>query len=286
MADAWLRVHRAVWKRLTHSLRDSRAGRRYGAMLHERVRRSAKRQQYFGTFFLRNRPALEQMSRLVRSRSEDSALKMTVLGCSNGAEVYSILWALHSARPDLEIITSAVDVSDEILTVARRAVYTAENSELLGRSIFERMTAQEREEMFDWKGDQATVKPHIREGVSFHLGDAADPHLLQTIGLQEIVVASNFLCHMRPEAAEACLRNVARLVRLGGHLFVVGVDLDVRAKVARELAWRPVPDLIREIHDGDPSVRQDWPWAWWGLEPLDDTRHDWPLRYAVAYRLG
>jgi hypothetical protein len=55
--------------------------------------------------------------------------------------------------------------------------------------------------------------------------------------------------------------------------------------VARDLGWQPVPDLIREIHDGDPSVRGDWPWEWWGLEPLNDRRRDWQLRYAVAYRI-
>jgi hypothetical protein len=78
------------------------------------------------------------------------------------------------------------------------------------------------------------------------------------IGPQDMVVASNFLCHMEPPAAENCLRNIAGLVKRGGYLFVSGVDLEVRAKVARELGWRPIPE---QIHDGDPSVRGDWPFA-------------------------
>ena len=57
----------------------------------------------------------------------------------------------------------------------------------------------------------------------------------------------------------------------GGYLFVTGVDLDVRTKVALELGWEPIPELRAEIHDGDPLVRSDWPWQWWGLEPLDRT---------------
>lgn len=93
--------------------------------------------------------------------------------------------------------------------------------------------------------------------------------LMCVIGRQDLVVASNFLCHMEPAEAENCLRNMARIVKPGGHLFVAGVDFDVRAKVARDLGWQPVLELIEEIQEGDPSVRRDWPCAWWGLEPLN-----------------
>jgi hypothetical protein len=116
------------------------------------------------------------------------------------------------------------------------------------------------------------------------VADAGDPGLVAIVGPQDIVVASNILCHMSPAKAERCLRNIAGLVNRGGYVFIVGVDLEVRSKVARDLGWQPVPDLIREIHDGDPSVRDGWPCEWWGLEPLDDKRCDWQLRYAAAYR--
>ena len=53
-----------------------------------------------------------------------------------------------------------------------------------------------------------------------------------------------------------------------------------------DLGWEPVRELIAEIHDGDRSVRADWPWEWWGLEPLNRKRHDWQTRYAAAFRIG
>ena len=53
------------------------------------------------------------------------------------------------------------------------------------------------------------------------------------------------------EAAEVCMRNIARLVKPGGYLFVSGVDLEVRTRVARSLGWKPVGDLLRETHEGD-----------------------------------
>jgi hypothetical protein len=65
-------------------------------------------------------------------------------------------------------------------------------------------------------------------------------------------------------SAKRCLRNFAQLTSPGGYLFVSGVDLDVRTNVAIDLEWEPVPELMAEIHDGDPLVRADWPWHWWG----------------------
>ena len=98
-------------------------------------------------------------------------------------------------------------------------------------------------------------------------------------------MANGFLCHMPPVEAEACLRNVARLVKSGGYLFVSGVDLGVRSKVARELGWTPVTDLIMEIHEGDAPLRHDWPLEYWGLEPFDLDRGDWKHRYASVFQL-
>jgi hypothetical protein len=91
---------------------------------------------------------------------------------------------------------------------------------------------------------------------------------------------------MMPPAQEGCLRNIARLARPGGCLFVSGVDLDVRTDVARELGWKPVRDLMREIHDGDPSLRERWPLEYCGLEPFSEKMPDWPIRFASVFKLG
>jgi CheR methyltransferase, SAM binding domain len=287
LIDLFLRANQAAWKRLPPRVRNSRLAHRYGVFLHRLVCRGAQRRQYFGTFFLRNRPLLEQLRRLLDAWPRGARVRIAVLGCSIGAEVYSVLWAMRSARPDLRISVQAMDISQEVLDAAAAAVYTKESSGLVGASIFERLTERESHEIFAWQGGRGTVKPWIREGISWHLGDAADPRLIETLGPQDIVLANNFLCHMPPALAEQCLRNIARLpAATGGYLVVLGVDLDVRSKLAGELGWQPQTAMIREIHDGDPSVRGDWPWAWWGLEPLNDQRRDWLMRYAVVYRLS
>jgi SAM-dependent methyltransferase len=148
------------------------------------------------------------------------------------------------------------------------------------------MTAAEVESMFEVEGDEANVKPRLKEGIRWLRGDAGDPQLLNTLGSQDIVVANRFLCHMHPAAAEKCLRNIAYLVKPGGYLFVSGIDLDVRSKVALAMGWEPVTELIRETHDGDASIRRGWPLEYWGLEPFDDRRPDWQIRYASVFKIG
>jgi chemotaxis methyl-accepting protein methylase len=280
----------------------------YGRHLHALVRLEAERKQYFGTFFLRNRPELELMQRLINQKAAGSSVDISVLACSKGAEVYSILWAIRSARPDLKFNIHAVDISQEILEFAGRGIYsrkspvvsmsspyedTTQNGYVAWNTdrdqnapIFERMTDEEVDAMFEVDGDQAKVRPWLKEGIKWLRGDANDAELLGVLGRQDIVVANRFLCHMVPAAAERCLHNVARLVKPGGYLFVSGIDLDVRTRVARALNWKPVTELIREIHDGDTSLRRGWPLEYWGLEPFSDDRPDCGLRYASVFQVG
>jgi chemotaxis methyl-accepting protein methylase len=281
----------------------------YGRHLHAFVRRHAERRQYFATFFLRNRAELELMGRLLDQKPRGVTLDISVVACSKGAEVYSILWTIRSARPDLKLRTRAIDISQEILAFAERGVYLRSSSpdalDVPDRAgvtergevtlntlrdqnapIFERMADKEVEAMFEVEGDQARVKSWLKEGIAWICADASDPALNAVLGTQDIVVANRFLCHMKPAAAEKCLRNIARLVKQGGYLFVSGIDLDVRTKVARDLGWKPVTDLLRNVHEGDPSLSAGWPLEYWGLEPFCDDRPDWRIRYASVFQIG
>ena len=280
-------ANRRIWRALPARTKGSRPMQAYGGWLHALVCRRASREMYAGTMFLRNRPALELMRRLTAEKPEGSTVRIAVLACSIGVELYSILWTLRNARPDLTFAVVGSDMSEELLRIAENATYGPQSSEFVKAAVFERLTEHEERELFDWEGDQAQVKSWIREGIAWRVADASDPELVAALGPQDIVVANNFLCHMDASSAERCLRNLARLVAPGGHLFVAGVDLDVRTKVAVELGWKPLEELTAEIHEGDPSVRGDWwPWEWWALEPLDRRRRDWQTRYASVFQIG
>ena len=282
----FLRVIEWGWNRLPSALKSARPVRLYGAFLHSLVKLRSPRTQYHGTFFLRNRPELALIRALAEKRPQGSTLRIAVVACSNGAEVYSIVWTIRSARPDLKLFVHAMDISNEIVEIAKQGVYSEGSEKTVSAPIFERLTSEEIRTMFDQDGGRMKIQSWIREGISWQAGDAGDPKLANNLGLQDMVVANKFLCHMNPPDAERCLRNIAHLVAPGGYLVVSGVDLEVRTKVALELGWTPIPELIEEIHDGDPSVRRDWPWKYWGLEPFDRKKPDWAVRYASFFQLG
>ena len=134
-----------------------------------------------------------------------------------------------------------------------------------------------------FQGNGWRVRDEWREGTSWLVADARDPELAQRVGCFDLVVVDNVLIHMDRESAEACLENLAGMALPGGHVSVSGVDLDVRTRVARRLGLAPVLDRLVELHEGDLPMRRDWPWRYWGLEPLDRRHRDWPLRYASIF---
>src|SRR5262249_13134916 len=196
----------------------------------------------------------------------------------------------------------AIDLSEEIVEFAKQGVYSfhdgADSSDAtepadnthrdqpVGFSVFAFMSESEKNEMFDCDGNVFRVKPCIKEGISWHCMDAGNPELPAVLDAQDIVIANRFLCHMEPATAERILRNVSRVVKPGGYLFVSGVDLDVRTRVAIDMKWTPVTELMDKIHDGDPSIRDGWPFDYWAKEPMDVRRHDARFRYASAFQIS
>ncbi len=133
-------------------------------------------------------------------------------------------------------------------------------------------------------GRQARVKPWLREGITWRLGDASDPRLVDELGSKDLVVANNFLCHMDAPTAERCLRNFARLASRR-------LPLRLRRRSGRSDEGRARSRMGARAgaHGRDPRRRP--PGArrlalgWWGLEPLDRRRPDWQTRYAAVFRV-
>lgn len=281
----YLRRNEELWKKLPPWITACRPMRAYGALLHKSVRIRADRKQQFGTFFLRNRPLLELIRHWAELHGEAAPFTVAVLGCSIGAEVYSIAWSIRTAQRDRALVLRAVDISADAVAAGRRGVYPVMNPPLPETNIFERMSKVERDEIFEREGPAFRIKDWVREGIEWYVADVGQASTRDTLGTHDVVVANNFLCHMEATSAEACLRSISNLVRPNGYLVASGVDLDVRAKVAGELGWKPLEEKLEEIHEGDPVMRACWPFRYYGLEPLNKRRRNWRLRYASAFQI-
>jgi chemotaxis methyl-accepting protein methylase len=306
----FLRIGRRIWKCVPATWVRLPLFRAFGMYLHACVSRLAERTQSYGTFFFRNRPELQLIVRLTAKKDHDSKLNVAVLGCSKGADVYCVAYSIRSARPDINLSLCGIDISQEVLDFAQEGIYsikrrryasaidlgslseeekinwnTYRDQPNLHSSIFERMSEHEFKEMFDVEGNHAKVKSWLKRGIIWQRKDVCEPDLPNILGLQDIVIANRFLCHMLPLGAEHCLRNIARLVKPGGYLFVAGVDLGIRTRVAEEMGWKPVRDLMRDMHEGDVSVLDGWPLEYWALEPFQAKRRDARIRYASVFQL-
>src|SRR5690242_6024030 len=110
--------------RVPVSVRKSLLVGTYARHLHRLVSSYAERKQSFGTYFLRNRAELQLLRSLLDQKAYRSRLNICVLACSRGAEVYSSLWTIRSARPDLRVTLTAVDISSDIVEFAEEGVYS------------------------------------------------------------------------------------------------------------------------------------------------------------------
>ena len=152
-------------------------------------------------------------------------------------------------------------------------------------SIFERVTPIELGVMFDRQGDQLKVKPWLKEGIRWHCGSVDDPSLLTVLGP---LAAGHRHGESLPVPYATGQRGAQPAERrspgqAGGYLFASGVDLDVRAKVAKELGWEPIMETMKEVYRGRPDAER------WMADRI--LRHralprDWTTRYSSAFQLG
>jgi len=272
---------RRVWSIIPQHIRERRPLRIAGDWIHKRALNVSERNQSTSTWFLRNRPLLLTIADLIEDRQPGEQVRLCVIGCSTGAEVYSILWTLRKARPDRKILTTAIDISPSAVAKAKTGEYSKNDDEL-------RMPLPEKtlRELFDAEGERLRIKKSISEGVNWMVADGCDPKTISSLGVQDIVIANNFLVHMQKESALSSLRRIAQLVKPSGLLVCRGVDLDIRDAVMREHGFKPITSRIEEIHEGDVllDARIFWPWEYWGLEPIDKTRKDWMRYYSSIFQ--
>jgi hypothetical protein len=182
LVGAFFRPNQKLWSTFPHTVTKLRPLRAYGSWLHALARMRPVRMSYFYTSFFRNKPLLELARRLCDQHDNGSRITITVLGCSIGAEVYSLLWTIRSKRPDLKIVVNAMDLAKEAVEFARDGIYPPGCSKFTDAPMFASMTKEERQGLFDDDGHQLTIKPWLKENITWQVGDASDPELVNRVG--------------------------------------------------------------------------------------------------------
>jgi chemotaxis methyl-accepting protein methylase len=271
----------SIWRRLPAASQQRPSLYRAGKLIHKLSARLSDRRQSTSTWFLRNQALLLTIQELTEKFSVGASIRLCSIGCSTGAEIYSVLWAVRKARPDLKIFPVGIDGAEPVIEMARSGRYSRQAPEL------GHMNDELLSEFFDEDGDGFKVKQWIAEGTQWQVADARDPMLPDRIGQQDVLLANNFLIHMNPAEASACFAKLLKLTKPGGLLVCRGVDLDLREKLVTQHQLKPIATRIDEIHNSEPEkdARRGWPWRYWALEPMDKTRRRWLERYSAIFRV-
>lgn len=206
-------------------------------------------------------------------------LRIAVVGCSTGAEPYTVASLLSRTNPSREFSIDACDIDEEVLETARGATYS-EDVVRANPLVTEEFIAA----TFDLAGGRYVVKPEIARHVGFRQADATRSGLAEVVAPADIVFSQNVMCNLRRPAARRLFANLATLLKPRSALFVDGMDIDMRQKLTRRLALAPLPFELQRIHDEARIVRGDrYPRFATGLEPFDGRKADAARRYATIF---
>jgi chemotaxis protein methyltransferase CheR len=259
---------------------------RFKRLRYEVVLAFQKRRNYVFTQFLRVPTQFDALvgpvvDFLVQG-NDASSLSITVWGCSNGAEPYSIGSALLSRRPRLDFTVQAFDIDEQMLERARGGTYTY--AEVFRNKALDPAFV---EETFSRQGDLYKVNQAVMKRVSFDAMNVFDMDLDSGIGRSDIIFAQNILYHLKPKATTSAFGNICRLMKPKAALFVDGMDLGLKTKLTKAHDLEPLDYRIAEIHNEARRERGSaWPYEYWGLEPFSESRRDWKRRYATIFLLN
>jgi SAM-dependent methyltransferase len=258
----------------------SSIGQPLGQVIHARALGRQERSQSLATSLFRNVLQLSALEGPLGDLPAKGHMQVLVAGCSIGCEAYTLAGYLASRFPALDIVIKAFDIDPDAVEHARAGIYS---SQYVNDTVFCSPFADVARTLLSPAGRDWSIRPEIARHVSFAVDDALVERPQDTARF-DLVLAQNFMVHMDDTRAGRALRAMSACVRSGGAMLLGGMTLDMRAGATSSVGLAPVDWNIRAIHDEDTVRRNAWPFAYWSLEPLDDSRHDWKARYSTVFR--
>jgi chemotaxis protein methyltransferase CheR len=174
---------------------------------------------------------------LVKSRAGVRKIRVWSAASSSGQEAYSLAITLEESLPagwSYEIVGS--DISTEMIKRAEAAEYSQVE-------VNRGLPASQLVQYFDRVGVHWRVTAHLRRNVTFRLMNLTAP--LPSLPPFDLIFLRNVLIYFDVETKKSVLRNVARLLRPDGWLFLgaaettIGIDDNYeRVAAGRTSAYR------------------------------------------------
>lgn len=187
------------------------------ADLARRLKIDAEMRKHFADFitinvteFFRNAERFEALrQRYLPVLLQQQPLNIWSAGCSNGAEVYTILLVLAELAPGSHHHILATDIDEASLEKAASGTYTAQE--------IKEVPQQMRKRFFNEVNDSFTVLPQLRKQVQLKRHDLLrDPFPIN----MDLILCRNVVIYFTQETKTVLYRKFTNSLRPGGYLFI------------------------------------------------------------------
>ncbi len=211
---------------------------------------------------------------------DEKPLEIAMFACCSGEEAFSLSHVIQSKYPQLRFRIRAYDIVSDVIEKANKPIYTKEQV-YAGPFV----TGDFVEKVFDLENDAYRVKAEISAPISFAVGDMLDKQFMESLGEVDIVFAQNVLFHLpKPQSREA-FKNITRILKRSGYMFINGMDVDMRVKLTKLLKLKPIDYLIEEIHnDARVDRGAGWAGAYWGRQPFSKSAREWMRKQCTIFQ--
>jgi chemotaxis protein methyltransferase WspC len=174
-------------------------------------------------FFRGGHPLFDALARFISARSilrgTGNPVRVLSVPCSTGEEPYSLAIALHDQHVPADAYRiEGVDLSAVHLARARTGRFTS--------FAFRESGADFQAKYFQHTGDMWELRPSIREGIRFEVGNAADPGFLAGAERFDLILCRNLFIYLTEKARRCALANLERLLVADGWLVLSPAEAD------------------------------------------------------------
>jgi chemotaxis protein methyltransferase CheR len=155
---------------------------------------------------------LDSVIPAVLEKKASKDLRIWSAACSSGEEPYTISLLMAEKRSQLRVEILASDISEEILTVARKAVY--------GSYAIRNVPPQILQKYFREGSWALELNPAIRAPVKFMNVNLIDDKKIRTIRDIDVIFCRNVLIYFDDKAKQKVVSNLYDSLRPGGFLFI------------------------------------------------------------------